>query len=86
MEDRQFYTVDPSTIKQITVKDILTGKGISTENIDYLSPVPTSPIGIPHQNRDMGFQMSKIYYGETRSAVGEIGDSKFEQYRGRFGC
>ena len=86
MEEKHFHTVELSTIKQITVEDILTGQGISTENLDYASPVPTRPIGIPHQSRDMGFQTLQIQYGAIDYGAVEMSNSKFEQYRGRLGC
>ena len=69
MEDRQFHTVDPSTIKQITVSDILSAKGIGTENLDYSSPVPTRPIGITHQSSGMGLNSFPIGLGGNRRFV-----------------
>ena len=86
MEDKQFHTVDISTIKQITVEDILSGKGTPTENLDYSSPIPTRSIGIPHQSSDMGLNILQIKYGVIDYGAVEISNSKFEQYRGRLGC
>ena len=86
MEDK-FHTVELSTVKQVTIDDILTGRKISAENLDYSSPVHTGSINIPHQNRNNGLQIIRVEcgvlgYGSTIS----ISNSKFEQYRGRLGC
>ena len=85
MSEEQFHTVELSKIKQITMEDIMS-KGSLAENLDYSTPVPTRPIGIPHQNRDMGFQMFQIQYGAIDPGTVEMNNSKFEQYRGRLGC
>ena len=85
MSEEQFHTVELLKIKQITMEDI-TSKGTPTENLDYSIPVPTRPIGIPHQNRDMGFQIFKIQYGAIAFGTVEMNNSKLEQYRGRLGC
>lgn len=86
MKERQFHTVEISTIKQITVEDILTGKGISSQNLDYSSPIPTRPMGIPHQNRDNGLQVVQTKWGATNYETFVISNSEMEQYRGRLGC
>ena len=86
MKEKQFYTVDLSTIKQITVEDILTGKGTSIENLDYSLPVPTRPIGIPHQNNDMSLNILQIKCGTIDYGAVEMSNSKCEQYSGRLGC
>ena len=86
MKEKQFHTVDLSTIKQITVEDILTGKGTSIENLDYSLPVATRPIGIPHQSSDMSLNILQIECGAIDYGAVEMGNSKFEQYRGRLGC
>ena len=86
MKEKQFHTVELSKIKQITVEDILNGKRVPTENLDYASPVPTSPIGIPHQSRDMGLKILQIQYGAIDYGAVEISNSELEQYRGRLGC
>ena len=86
MKDKQFHTVDLSTIKQITVEDILSGKGTATENLDYSSPIPTRPIGIPHQSNDMGLSILQIECGMIDYGAVEISNSQFEEYRGKLGC
>lgn len=86
MKEKQFHTVDLSTIKQITVEEILTGKGTSIENLDYSLPVPTRPIGIPHQSNDMSLNILQIKCGAIDYGAVKMGNSKFEKYRGRLGC
>ncbi len=86
MKEEQFHTVELSKIKQITVEDILKGTSISSQHLDYASPVPTSPIGIPHQSRDMGLKILQIQYGAIDYGAVEMSNSQFEQYRGRLGC
>ena len=86
MEERQFHTVKLSTIKQISVEDILTGKGISSQNLDYSSPIPTRPMGIPHQNRDNSLQVIQTKWGAIDYETFVISNSELERYRGRLGC
>lgn len=85
MKEEQFHTVELTAIRQITVEDILR-KGTLTQNLDYAVPIPTRPIGIPQQNRDMGFQMLQIRGGVIDYGAVEADRSKFERYRGRLGC
>lgn len=86
MEEKQFHTVELSTIKHITVEDIMTGKRIANENLDYSSSIPTGPIGIPHQNRDNSLQVIQTKWGAINYEVFMNSNSKLEQYRGRLGC
>ena len=87
MEDKQFHTVELSTVKQVTVDDILTGRKISAENLDYSLPVHTSSIGIPHQSRNNGLQITRIECGAVGyESITFMSNSEFEQYRGRLGC
>lgn len=72
MEDRRFHTVDLSTVKQITVSDILLPKGILTQNLDYSSPVPTGPISIPHQSSGMGLNTFQIGLGAINCGAFEM--------------
>ena len=86
MKEEQFYTIKLSAIKQITIEDIVMGKGISTKNLEYSAPVPTSRIGLPQQSSDMGFKILQIRNGMIDYGAVESSSSKFEQYRGRLGC
>ena len=86
MEEKQFHTVELSTIKQITVEEIMTGKGMATESLDYSSSVPTRPIGIPQQSRDIGLQVIQTKCGAIDYGTFMIGNSELERYRGRLGC
>lgn len=86
MEEKQFHMVEPSTIKQITVEDIMIGKGISSQNLNYSSPIPTRPIGIPQRSRDIGLQVIQTKCGAIDYGTFMIGNSELEGYRGRLGC
>ena len=86
MKEEQFYTIELSAIEQITIEDIVIGKGTSTKNLEYSAPVPTSRIGLPQQSRDMGFKILQIRGGLIDYGAIESSNSKFEQYRGRLGC
>lgn len=52
-----FYTVDLSSLQNITVEEILSGGGIEPEEMDYTVPVPTTSQSIPHTSRDSWFQV-----------------------------
>ncbi len=52
MDSEQFHTVDPESLKGITVNDILTRQKFSPTLVDYSVPVPTTNQNIPHGNRD----------------------------------
>ena len=86
MEENQFHTVELSTIKQITVAEIVAGKGALRENLNYSAPVPTGSIGIPHQSKDIGLQVIQTKGGAIDYGAVSIGNSELEQYRGRLGC
>jgi len=60
MKDRQFHTVDLSAIKQITVEDIMSAKGIQTKNLDYSSPVSIRTISIRHQGSGVSLSTFQI--------------------------
>jgi hypothetical protein len=57
MENEDFYTVDPKTLAEITVDDILQGNAIAPESLDYSIPVPTTDQSIPHKSRDAWFEV-----------------------------
>ncbi|MBW4548378.1 MAG: hypothetical protein KME25_28660 [Symplocastrum torsivum CPER-KK1] len=62
MDSEQFHTVDPESLKSITVNDILTRQKLSPAQVDYSVPVPTNNQDIPRSNRDswLGIEMGGV--------------------------
>lgn len=56
-EPEEFYTIDATALKKITVEEILSGGGVDPEKIDYSVQVPTANQNIAHNNRDTWFQV-----------------------------
>ena len=52
MDEKHFHTLDPESLKHITVNDILTGHNIAPTEIDYSAPVPTQSQHLPSRSRD----------------------------------
>ncbi len=62
MDSEQFHTVNPESLKGITVDDILTRHKLSPAQVDYSVPVPTHNQDIPRSNRDswLGIELGGV--------------------------
>lgn len=79
MNEKQFYSVDPESLKHITVNDIIEGYNITPTKIDYSIPVPTLNQRIPRYSRDVYI---RVNYGNWNYAsLPEVDPG----YRGRLG-
>lgn len=76
--DRNFHSVDPDSLKKITVDEILSGAGVEVEEMDYTVAVPTANHArIP---RDRGFS------AHVQSSVFDrVPEWKFAEKRGTLG-
>ncbi len=76
--DRKFYSVDPDSLKKITVDEILSGGGVEVEEMDYTVAVPTANHArIP---RESGFSAHV-----ESSVLDRVARSKFAEKRGTLG-
>lgn len=50
MDSRQFHTVEAKSLKSVTVDNILTGKSISPNELDYSVPAPTTDQRSPNHS------------------------------------
>jgi hypothetical protein len=70
--DGEFYSVDPDSLKKITVDEILSSGGVEVEEMDYTVAVPTANHArIP---RDRGFSahvQSSVFDRAPRSKFAE---------------
>lgn len=78
MDSKQFHTVEAKLLESITVDDILTGKSISPNQLDYSVPVPTTDQRLPDRSREPWLVAEM---GNINSGV-HAPDSS---YRGRIG-
>jgi hypothetical protein len=78
-EAEEFHTIDASSLKSITVEEILSGGGVDPEEIDYTVQVPTANQKITNSARDTWFQ---VQFGGIIQPVSEDETSK---HRGTLG-
>ena len=76
--DENFHSVDPDSLKKITVDEILSGGGLEREEMDYTATVPTANHArIP---RNIGFSA----HVESR-VFDQFPELKFAEKRGTLG-
>lgn len=79
MADQSFHNVEPELLQRITLSEIITGKKLPAESLDYSVPVLTSNQSIPQRTKE---SWMIIQMGSVDNA---IGDSPGEEYRRRLG-
>jgi hypothetical protein len=76
--DEIFHSVDPDSLKKITVDEILSGGGVEREEMDYTVAVPSAnQASVP---RDRGFSLHV-----QSSVFDQAPRSKFAEKRGTLG-
>ncbi|MBV8887204.1 MAG: hypothetical protein JO235_24860 [Chroococcidiopsidaceae cyanobacterium CP_BM_RX_35] len=54
MDEKQFHTVTPESLNEITVNDILTGQNIAPDKINYSVPIPDlDPAAVEARSKDL---------------------------------
>lgn len=79
MNEPKFHTVDPESLKNISVKQILRQHNPRLENADYTIPVPTENQTIAHRDGD------QRYIQVIEGAYPIIKPNLDAPYRGRIG-
>lgn len=67
------------TVKSITVEEIISGGGVSPEEIDYTVQVPTANQKITHSTKDAWFQV------EFGGMITPVSEDKISKHRGTLG-
>lgn len=76
--DGEFHSVDPSSLKKITVDEILSGGGLEDEEMDYTVAVPTA-------NRARIHRVTGFSSYVKSSVFDRAPRSKFAEKRGTLG-
>ena len=76
--DGEFHSVDPDSLKKITVDEILSGGGVEVEEMDYTVAVPTANHARIPRGRGFSAHVQSSVFDEAPR-------SKFAEKRGTLG-
>ncbi|WP_445244618.1 hypothetical protein [Microcoleus sp. OTE_8_concoct_300] len=69
-----FHSVDPHSLKKITLDEILSGGGVELEEINYTVAVPTANRArIPRDRGFLSYVKSRVFHQAPRSKFAEKG-------------